>query len=144
MPQPVAAPSATVDPEPADTPTQPQPPTAPQFSTDPNSVDWLVSNGVLEWEQQRVNQQILGFKKAKKEVPFDIDLRATQIQMKMDLLVIQIQQGRLTMESYGDLLKGKIPEERQLALYLKQSGDMEGAKLALQRAKLMEQELAGE
>jgi hypothetical protein len=63
------------------------------------------------------------------------------IEARIQLLLIQVQTGRLTEEGYANNLKNKIVEERQRVKALLAQGKKDGARLALQRAKLMEKEL---
>jgi hypothetical protein len=108
------------------------------------SVDRIESNAVLEYEQQKVEQQMVLLKRAKKEIPEELQLRLNQVQMKMQILIIKIQKEILTMESYSELLQQKIKGDKELALKLKRAGNVEAAKEVLKRVNLMEKELAND
>jgi hypothetical protein len=109
-----------------------------------DSVDRIESNAVLEYEQQKVEQQMVLLKRAKKEIPEELQLRLNQVQMKMQILIIKIQKEILTMESYSELLQQKIKGDKELALKLKRAGNVEAAKEVLKRVNLMEKELAND
>lgn len=59
----------------------------------------------------------------------------------MNLLVIQVSTNQLSMEEYLQKLKVGIEEERKFALYFKRKGKLDLAKKALQRSKIMKQEI---
>jgi hypothetical protein len=111
---------------------------------DYESLDWIISNAVMEAELAKTQQQIEAAKTAGQEVPLELELRAQQLNMKMEILVIQIQHGQVTVESYMEMLQKKVLDERALATKLKRAGKLEEAKQALMRAKLMEREASGE
>lgn len=109
-----------------------------------NSIDRIESNAVLEYEQQKIEQQMVLLKRAKKEIPEEVQLRLNQVQMKMQILIIKIQKEILTMESYSALLQQKIRDDKELALKLKRAGNLEAAKEVLKRVNLMDKELAND
>jgi hypothetical protein len=57
-----------------------------------------MSNNVLEHEQKVVNEAIAGFKARGATVPDDLTDRQQQIDIRISLLVLQVQTGKLTME----------------------------------------------
>eukprot|EP01113_Clastostelium_recurvatum_P018901 TRINITY_DN2227_c0_g1_i2.p1 TRINITY_DN2227_c0_g1~~TRINITY_DN2227_c0_g1_i2.p1 ORF type:complete len:785 (-),score=252.31 TRINITY_DN2227_c0_g1_i2:70-2169(-) len=106
---------------------------------DPDQVD-IISNDVLEFEVGRLNNLIAQYKTQKKEVPEEIEDRKQALELKMNILVIQVQTGALSVETYTDMLMKKIEEEKVLAQKLVQKGKRDWAKAALHRAKVMKQE----
>jgi hypothetical protein len=58
-----------------------------------------VSNNVLEFEERRVSAEIEAQSKRKATVPEELTDRKQQLEIKMQLLVLQVQTGKLTMES---------------------------------------------
>eukprot|EP01135_Chromosphaera_perkinsii_P003775 Nk52_evm21s255 gene=Nk52_evmTU21s255 len=105
------------------------------------SIDDVVSNMVLEWEQEQVDKLIIQYKTQKKGVPEDVTDRKNQIDIKMTILIASVQSGTLTMEGYLDMLRKRIPMDKKMALEYKSAGKTEWAKIALKRAKIMEDEL---
>ncbi len=102
----------------------------------------MISNDVLEAEQESVQKQIQQYAAQRKEPPEDLVDRKQQIDLKLNLLQIQVQTGQLTMEAYMEQLQQKIENERKTAAQLVKAGKREWAKLALVRVKIMEKELA--
>jgi len=111
-----------------------------ELQGDPNSVDWIVSHIVMEDEEKRVKKQILDLKKEGKETD-DEEVRLQIIATKIQVLMIQIETGLLTMEAYVEVVNKKIAEEEKYAKYFYKKGDKETAKRCLYRMKLMKQEL---
>lgn len=101
-----------------------------------SSVDDMVSNNVLE-EELRLTEIEL------KKSPKNEDLldRKQQIQLKLNLLVVQIENGLLTMDAYVARLQAKINDGREIAKQLVKLGQKEAAKKVLTRVKIMEKEL---
>lgn len=99
-------------------------------------MDNMISNNVLEEELRRTDLAL-------KQSPKNEDLldRKQQIQLKINMLQIQVETGLLTMEVYVQRLEQKIKEERAIAQLLVKSGNKEAAKQVLTRVKIMEKEL---
>lgn len=131
---------STPPPKPAPKPAPASPQAgAPPFNLDsyePDSVDNMISNNVLEEELRRTDLAL-------KQSPKNEDLldRKQQIQLKINMLQIQVETGLLTMEVYVQRLEQKIKEERAIAQLLVKSGNKEAAKQVLTRVKIMEKEL---
>ncbi|CAG8564590.1 2963_t:CDS:10 [Ambispora leptoticha] len=106
-----------------------------------NNVDNLVSNLVLEQEINLVNNQIASLQAQRKPVSDDLVDRKQALEIKMNLLIIQVQTGQLTMEKYLDQVKKSISSFKKLALFFKQAGKLDEAKRALARSKIMEKEI---
>ncbi|CAG8631475.1 6053_t:CDS:2, partial [Paraglomus brasilianum] len=106
-----------------------------------NNVDNLISNLVLEKEMGLVDSQIDTFKKQHKPVPEDLIDRKQALEIKMSLLVIQVESGQLTMDQYIAQVKASILKHKKLALTFKGAGKLDGAKQALARSKIMEKEV---
>jgi hypothetical protein len=107
-----------------------------------NDVNRLFSNDVLEWEKLRVTKLIAAAKAAKKPIPEDLPDRLQVVDMKMSMLVVQVQTGKLSPEKYTEVLKKSLESEKGLAKRLVGAGLREEAKLALARAKIIEAEIA--
>ena len=106
-----------------------------------SSVDLLVSNLVIQHEIDTVNAQITTFESQRKTVPDDLTDRKNSLDIKQNLLVIQVQTGQLTMDKYLDQVRANITSCKKLALVLKKAGKLEEAKKALGRSKIMESEV---
>jgi len=107
------------------------------------SLEWMVSNAVFEYEQKRLTQLVSKLKAERK--PHDEEeTRITLISVKVSDIVFRIEAGLLTIENYTEQVQKKITEERETAKIFATSGDMETARGCLSRAKIMEKELAGE
>ncbi|CAO3575997.1 unnamed protein product [Absidia cylindrospora] len=106
-----------------------------------DSVDTLVSNMVLEHEIN-VASAALGNSNSSggrtKEEWMD---RKQALDIKMNMLVIQVQTGMLDMQQYLDSVEKRMQRDRQLALVFKKHQRLDLAKLALARKKIMQDEL---
>jgi hypothetical protein len=107
------------------------------------SVENMVSNDVLEWGLGEVEKQILTFQRQKKEVPEELITKKQQIELKLQLLIIQIQSGQVSEEDYIAMVEKKVVEEKAMARKYVQRGIKEAAQLCLLRAKIMAKELEG-
>lgn len=121
---------------------------APQ-STDGNEIDYnpidnMISNDVLEWALDETVKEIQTYKNQNKPVPEELLTKQQQLDVKMQLLILQIQTGKLSEEQYVELVTQKIAEEKELAKQYMKQNDRKGATYALKRAKLMTTELEGE
>ena len=67
--------------------------------------------------------------------------RQAQIQIKMNMLVLQVETGQLTMEKYLSQVKQAITFEKTRALTYKRNGQMDHAKYCLWRMKVMSEEV---
>jgi hypothetical protein len=103
-----------------------------------NPVENMVSNDVLEWALGLVNKQLLTNKNDD-----ELITRKTQIETKLQILMIQVQTGALSEEGYTEMVQKKIDEEKLLARQYMAKGNKPAAQLALTRAKIMSSELEG-
>jgi hypothetical protein len=103
------------------------------------SVDNLVSNMVMEHELGLVNASIASKQSAK--VKEDLMDRKQAIEIKMNMLVIQVQTGILDMNTYLDSVQKRMDQDRRLALIFKKHNRLDLAKSALVRKKIMQDEL---
>ncbi|KAI8340454.1 hypothetical protein BC941DRAFT_417287 [Chlamydoabsidia padenii] len=111
-----------------------------------DSVDVLVSNMVLEHEINVANAAISkgvtttegSSSPRTKEDWMD---RKQALDIKMNMLVIQVQTGMLDMQTYLDKVEQRMNRDRQLALIFKKHNRLDLAKLALSRKKIMQDEL---
>ncbi|KAI9486261.1 MAG: hypothetical protein EXX96DRAFT_598711 [Benjaminiella poitrasii] len=101
-----------------------------------NNVDNLVSNMVLEHELKLVNSE-LSTQPMKEEL---ID-RKQALEIKMNMLVIQVQTGLLDMTTYLKQVEDRMEKDRRLAIVFKRHGRLDLAKAALVRKKIMQDEL---
>ncbi|KAF9100620.1 Coiled-coil and C2 domain-containing protein 1B [Mortierella sp. GBA35] len=107
-----------------------------------NSVELLVSNMVLESEIQIAQQMVHDAKAVgNAEAAEEYQDRLMQLEIKMKLLVLQVQTGQLTMEAYCQVVNGRIAKDKRLAIELRRLGMVPEAKRALGRSKIMTQEM---
>ncbi|RUS25235.1 hypothetical protein BC938DRAFT_472446 [Jimgerdemannia flammicorona] len=106
-----------------------------------NSVDNLVSNVVLEQELNTVNGQIAVLTARGQPIPDDLTDRKQAIDIKMNLLVIQVQTGQLTMDDYLRNVEARIEKDGKLAVVFKNVGRLDLAKVAIKRRKMMKDEV---
>lgn len=90
---------------------------------------------------QLIDQQIAALTAKKCKIPDDLIDRKQALEIKMNLLVVQVQSGSLTMESYLMQVKKAIEFEKERALKYKAANSMDLAKKALLRVKMMQQEV---
>ena len=103
-----------------------------------NSVDNIVSNMVMEHEMGLVNVGLANKSNKNKE---DLMDRKQDIEIKMNMLVIQVQTGMLDMNTYLDNVQKRMDADRRLALIFKKHNRLDLAKAALTRKKIMQDEL---
>ncbi|KAG0240162.1 Coiled-coil and C2 domain-containing protein 1B [Actinomortierella wolfii] len=107
-----------------------------------DSVDHLVSNNVLESEIETAKQRLQVAKAAgKAEEADEYQDRLMQLEIKMQLLVVQVQSGALTMDMYCQKVKARIEKDKALALFFKKRQMLPEAKTALTRLKIMQAEM---
>ncbi|KAI8082909.1 uncharacterized protein BX664DRAFT_268110 [Halteromyces radiatus] len=106
-----------------------------------NNVDVLVSNMVLEHELTVANQALNTGKSDSRRTKEDWLDRKQALDIKMNMLVIQVQTGMLDMQTYLDNVEKRMNRDRQLALIFKKNHRLDLAKLALGRKKIMQDEL---
>lgn len=100
------------------------------------SVDSIVSNMVLEHELAVVNAAL-----SKSKAKEDFMDRKQALEIKMNMLVIQVQTGMLDMETYLKDVEKRMEQDRRLALVFKKNNRLDLAKAALTRKKIMQDEL---
>lgn len=105
------------------------------------SVDALVSNLVIQHEVEAVDAQIATLEAQHKSIPDDLTDRKNALEIKQNLLVIQVQTGQLTMDKYLDQVRISIVDCKKLALVFKKANKLDEAKKALGRSKIMEGEV---
>ncbi|KAF9972570.1 Coiled-coil and C2 domain-containing protein 1B [Actinomortierella ambigua] len=106
------------------------------------SVDLLVSNNVLESEIEMAKQGIQAATAAGKTEEADgYQDRLMQLEVKMQLLVAQVQSGLLTMDQYCTKVKARMEKDKALALFFKKRQMLPEAKKALARFKIMQAEM---
>ncbi|KAL0089345.1 hypothetical protein F4703DRAFT_1840631 [Phycomyces blakesleeanus] len=100
-----------------------------------NNPESLVSNMVLDFEIKKVDAAL-----AKQSTEALLD-RKQQLEIKMNMLIIQVQTGMLDMDTYLSAVQTRMDRDRQLAVLFKQHKRLDLAKEALMRKKLMQDEL---
>lgn len=103
-----------------------------------HSVDSIVSNMVLEHEMSLVNAALTSPQSKNKD---DLMDRKQALEIKMNMLVIQVQTGILDMETYLNDVEKRMEQDRRLALVFKKHNRLDLAKSALTRKKIMQDEL---
>ncbi|KAF9141094.1 hypothetical protein BGX30_005474 [Mortierella sp. GBA39] len=107
-----------------------------------NSIELLVSNMVLESEIQIAQSMIHDARAVgNAEAAEEYQDRLMQLEIKMKLLVLQVQTGQLTMDVYCQSVYGRIGKDKKLAVELRRLGMVPEAKRALGRSKIMTQEM---
>ncbi|KAG2186195.1 hypothetical protein INT43_002633 [Umbelopsis isabellina] len=102
------------------------------------SVDSIVSNMVLENEIGLVNSAIAA---CHGTVPDDLMDQKQALEIKMNMLVIQVQTGLLTMEQYLANVEARMEQDKKCALIFKRAGRLDLAKKALRRKKIAQEEV---
>lgn len=100
------------------------------------SVDNIVSNMVMEHELGLVNA---GLTKSKDKE--DLMDRKQALEIKMNMLVIQVQTGMLDMDTYLGNVQKRMESDRRLAIVFKKHDRLDLARAALVRKKIMQDEL---
>jgi hypothetical protein len=103
-----------------------------------DSVDSIASNLVLEKELERL-QALLMTNPRQAE---DIQDRMQSVQIKLNLLVVQVQTGTLTLDVYINDVRKCIDKTKQYALLFKRANRMDKAREALARVRIMQEEVA--
>ncbi|OZJ01965.1 hypothetical protein BZG36_05599 [Bifiguratus adelaidae] len=66
--------------------------------------------------------------------------RKQALDIKINILVIQVQTGQLTMDAYLQQVESRLARDTQLALLFKKAGKLEMAARAMKRRKIMQKE----
>ncbi|KAH8556654.1 hypothetical protein BGW37DRAFT_417265 [Umbelopsis sp. PMI_123] len=103
-----------------------------------NDADSIVSNMVLENEIGLVNSAIAA---CQGTVPDNLIDQKQALEIKMNMLVIQVQSGGLTIEQYLNNVKSRIEQDKKCALIFKRAGRLDLAKQALRRKKIAQDEV---
>ncbi|KAL7317907.1 hypothetical protein PS15m_004203 [Mucor circinelloides] len=104
-----------------------------------NNVDNIVSNMVMEHELNLVNSNLAS--KSGKQQKDDLQDRKQALEIKMNMLVIQVQTGILDMDTYLENVQKRMDADRRLAIVFKKHNRLDLAKAALVRKKIMQDEL---
>ncbi|RKP04525.1 hypothetical protein THASP1DRAFT_33699, partial [Thamnocephalis sphaerospora] len=103
-----------------------------------DSVDSIASNLVLEKEQERLQALLLANPRNSDETRD----RLQAVQIKLNLLVVQVQTGTLTLAAYIADVRRCIDRTKQQALLFKRAGRSDKAREALARLRIMQEEVA--
>ncbi|KAI8048582.1 hypothetical protein BDF22DRAFT_779163 [Syncephalis plumigaleata] len=103
-----------------------------------DSIDNIVSNMVLEAEQEQIQAQLQG----KPANSAELRDRLQSVQIKLNMLVLQVQTGTLTLPAYIQNVRQSIEQTKRQALQFKRLNRMDKAREAMNRLKIMQQEVA--
>ncbi|KAI8583143.1 hypothetical protein K450DRAFT_224421 [Umbelopsis ramanniana AG] len=103
-----------------------------------NDADSIVSNMVLENEIGLINSAIAA---CHGTVPEHLMDQKQALEIKMNMLVIQVQTGGLTIEQYLNNVRSRIEQDKKCALIFKRAGRLDLAKQALRRKKIAQDEV---
>ncbi|KAJ3335316.1 hypothetical protein HDU93_005815 [Gonapodya sp. JEL0774] len=110
-----------------------------------DSPESIVSNEVMMHEVAVLEKEIAaarsGGLSARDRVE-ELVGRKQGIEIKMQILAVMVQTGKLEMPDYSKQLASAITEAKSSALQFKRAGRVDYAKKALERAKIMEKEMA--
>lgn len=110
---------------------------------DPEAVDFLDSNDVLEAEIALAESQLQS-DSLDEDQKFSTGLRLQMLRVRLQTLVMNVQNETLSLPDYLEMLKERIKRDQYLALHFKRQGDEESKAMAvkiLRRIKLMQQEI---
>ncbi len=112
---------------------------------DPHSPDWLESNDVLEMEIQLLEAQLRERTAAMDEDElFGHQLRLQLLQAKLQILVCNVQNESLSIESYLEAVRSRLVKDQLLAVYFKTLGDESSTAHAIRimrRIRVMQEEI---
>jgi hypothetical protein len=74
-------------------------------------------------------------------VPKEVADRKQALDIKINLLVIQVQRRQLTMDAYLRQVESRLARDTQLALLFKKAGNLELAARAMKQRKIMQEEV---
>jgi hypothetical protein len=74
-------------------------------------------------------------------IPEEAADRKQALDIKINLLVIQVQRGQLTMDAYLRQVESRLARDTQLALLFKKAGNLELAARAMKQRKIMQEEV---
>lgn len=118
-----------------DPPVQPKPvapkPSPPPAAPNVRHLDRIVSVGVIDWELEAL--------KGKDDE--ESITRRGDLELKKQMMMMQINMGTLTVEDYAAALQKSIASDMAMAKKLKDEGKKEDALYCLARAKVMQKEL---
>ncbi|KAI9265020.1 hypothetical protein BDA99DRAFT_507483 [Phascolomyces articulosus] len=106
-----------------------------------NSTDSIISNMVLDYEINIANNALTSGKALDTTTKEDLMDRKQGLDIKMNMLVIQVQTGVLDMDTYLSNVRKRMDRDRQLALIFKKHNRLDLAKIALARKKIMQDEI---
>jgi len=113
----------------------------PEEEEDPWDVEFFVSNDAMEWEIANLKTKVAQYGAKRAAVPEDITERMMALELKMNMLAIQVETGQLSQETYFAQLQHRIQGDREQAKKFLQKGNKEMAAQLLKRSKVMEKEL---
>lgn len=94
----------------------------------------------MEDEQKRLQAELAQGKKEQRDT-FDVEMRLNLLEVRMNMLIASIQEGKLTQEGYVAQVTAKIQEEQQLLARLQAMGRDKDAERCRHRIQLMKNEL---
>ncbi|KAG2222805.1 hypothetical protein INT45_011615 [Circinella minor] len=106
-----------------------------------SSADSIISNMVLDYEINNANNALASKKPLDGTTKEDLMDRKQSLDIKMNMLIIQVQTGVLDMDTYLSNVRKRMDRDRQLALIFKKHNRLDLAKIALARKKIMQDEI---
>ena len=99
-----------------------------------------MSNLVLEAEISKIQSQLPRIKETDDKA-MELKDRLQSLELRKQLLVVQVETGMLTLPAYINNVRGAIKSLKMLAIKFKRAGKLQEAKEALTRIKIMESEV---
>lgn len=107
-------------------------------------IDGIISHDVLVYEKEKATRLMVDARRRKdRDIIDDLASLIQVLDLKIQVMIIQCQNGQITPDSYSEAIKRKILEEKQLALRFKKAGNIDKAKETMIRVKIMEKEISG-
>eukprot|EP01041_Mallomonas_annulata_P005978 gene5978-12055_t len=115
-----------------------------QEKNNPLSVDFLISSDVMDAEVEALQAKLTKQQSAlSEEEKIDLSTRLTTIQVKLSILVNQVQNDELSLEDYLIMLKKRLEQDRLLAVYCNTHGKKQEAIAITKRIIITQKEIKG-
>ncbi|KAJ3425565.1 coiled-coil and c2 domain-containing protein 1a [Anaeramoeba flamelloides] len=109
----------------------------------PLDISQVISNDVLTMIIEQCNKSITQYKQQQKQIPKSVIDRKKIAHQKITFLQTMVQNEKLTIEGYLEMLQTEIGNGKERAKILLKKGKRDWAKIALNRIKIMEKEIQG-
>lgn len=122
---------------------------------DPLGAQFLESSEVMDFELEQVGEKLkhLGRGPDAGEARMDLEMRRDIVQTRSDILVSKVQNEKITIEEYLDLVRARVKRDQALALYFHKKPashddpdpdyNKNVAKQIMRRVKIMQEEIKG-